>query len=179
MPLATIFCSSSPRTSAAYLAEAATLGRGLVAAGWRIRTGAGREGCMGALTEAALAAGGAVEGVILRLFLEQGLAHEGLAGMVVADSMRERKRLLGEGADVFVALPGGPGTWEELWELAVERQIGVHQRPLLLINAEDFYDGFLLQLRRAADEGLLYGPAEALFQVVPDAARALDLLRRR
>jgi uncharacterized protein (TIGR00730 family) len=91
----------------------------------------------------------------------------------IAETMRERKRLLGIEADAFVALPGGPGTFEEFWELAVERQIQVHHKPLILIDIDDFYKGFILQVERAARDGLLYGPIEDLFHRVTTVEEAL------
>jgi len=169
----TVFGSSSPRTPATYLAAARELGRLAVAAGWRLRTGAGKDGCMGALTDAALAAGGSVEGVILRLFLDQGLAHPRLVSLEVAEDMRTRKRLLGEGADAVIALPGGPGTWEELWELAVQRQIGVMRIPFVAIDVDGHYAPFRAMLARAASDGLLYGPPEDLLTFAGDPATAL------
>ncbi len=169
----TVFASSSPRTPPAYCALAAQLGTLIAAAGHELINGAGREGCMGALNEACLAAGGRVHGVILRCFHEAGLTHAGLRDVVIADTMRERKRLLGDTADAYIVLPGGPGTWEEFWEVAVERQIAVHVRPLVVVNADGFYAGFLAQVERAWADGLLYGPAAALFTVVADPAAAV------
>lgn len=174
--LVTVFASSSPQTPEAYLAAAAELGHGLAAAGWRVRTGAGREGCMGALADAVLAAGGACQGVILRTFRDQGLQHPALGDVQVADDMRTRKRLLGAGADAFVVLPGGPGTWEELWEVVVERQIGVHDSPVVLVNVAGFYAGFRATLARAAAEGLLYGPPGDLLRIADGPASALEQL---
>ncbi|TVR44058.1 MAG: TIGR00730 family Rossman fold protein [Planctomycetota bacterium] len=173
----TVFASSSPRTPAAYCAAAAELGRGIAEAGWILRNGAGADGGMGAMTDAALAAGGVVQGVNLQAFVDQGFLHSGLDGVRIVPTMRERKRLLGEEADAFVALPGGPGTWEELWEVVVERQIGSHAAPLILCNVDGFYDGFITTLQRAAADGLLYGPAEDLLHCCPSSAGCLAHLK--
>jgi uncharacterized protein (TIGR00730 family) len=175
--LLTIYGSSSPRTPSRYLAAARELGRLAVAAGWRLRTGAGKDGCMGAVTDAALAAGGAVEGVILRLFQEQGLQHPGLAQVAVADDMRTRKRLLLDGANAAIALPGGPGTWEELWELAVQRQIGALRLPFVALDVDGHYAPFRTMLANAARDGLLYGPPDELLSFADDAPAALRQLR--
>jgi len=174
----TVFASSSPRTPRTYLAQAEALGRLCAARGWVSVTGAGNSGCMGAFHDACLAAGGRIEGVILQRFLDDGLGHDGLHEVLIAEEMRERKRLLGHRCDAYVVLPGGPGTWEEFWECAVERQIDVHRRPLVLINHRGFYDGFLTQARRAAEEGFLYGELEELFSVVEDADAAVSSLDR-
>jgi len=174
MPTITVFCSSSPRTPQVYLAAAAEIGRLLAEAGCQVVTGAGHSGCMGAVTDACIAAGGRAKGVILREFLEQGLEHPELEEMVVAEAMRERKRLLGERVDGYLVLPGGPGTWEEFWEVAVERQIGTHARPVVLLNTDGFYDGFLTQVARAEREGFLYGPVDGLFAVARDPVEAVE-----
>lgn len=171
-----VFASSSPRTPERYLREASELGRLLAQRGWTCVNGAGRTGCMGALNDAVLAHGGRVEGVILRKFHEEDLGHAGLHGLAIADTMRERKRMLGDEVAAYLALPGGPGTWEELWEVAVERQIGHHRRPLLLINSVGFYDGFLTQLQRGHADGLLYGEPDELLAVADDAAQAVGML---
>lgn len=169
----TVYGSSSPRTPAAYLMAARELGRLVALRGWTLVNGAGRDGCMAALTDACLAAGGAVRGVILRRFADQGLQHPALCDVLVADDMRNRKRLLAEGADAFVALPGGPGTWEELWEIVVQRQIGAIAAPLVVVDVDGCYAGFRQVLDRAERDGLLYGPASELVHWAGDAAAAV------
>jgi uncharacterized protein (TIGR00730 family) len=131
---------------------------------------------MGALTDGCLAAGGTVRGVILRLFADQGLQHPHLLEVAVAEDMRSRKRLLAEPADVFIALPGGPGTWEELWEIAVQRQIGELKAPLIVVDVDGCYAGFRAMLVRAEADGLLYGPASELITWVGDADEAVSHL---
>ncbi|MFW5751565.1 MAG: TIGR00730 family Rossman fold protein [Planctomycetota bacterium] len=172
----TVFGSSSPHTPPEHLAEAAALGTAIAARGDVLINGAGGAGCMGAITGACLAAGGRVKGVILRAFHDAGLTHPDIDDLHIAETMRERKRLLGHQTDAYLVLPGGPGTWEEFWEVAVERQVGTHQRPLILINHQGFYDGFLAQSRRAHAQGFLYGAVEELFAVASDAEAALALL---
>ena len=103
-----VFASSSPRTPERYLREAAALGRLMAQRGWTCVNGAGRTGCMGALNDAVLAAGGRVEGVILRKFHDQALGHDRLHDLAIADTMRERKRLLGRPAAPERSLPDGP-----------------------------------------------------------------------
>lgn len=175
-PAVVAYGSSSPRTSSRFLDEAAALGRGIAKRDWHLINGAGRSGCMGAMNDAAFAAGGEVHGVILRQFLDDELQHPGIEDLVICDNMRERKFCLARYASAFCVLPGGPGTWEELWEIAVERQIGSHAKPLVLINTDGFYDGFLQQLQRASDEDLLYGPAADLLMVAEDATSALAII---
>ena len=171
-----VFASSSPKTPPRYLDEAARLGSLLAERGVTCVNGAGNTGCMGALNDAVLAAGGRVEGVILRQFHDQDLGHRELHDLIIAENMRDRKRMLGDRAHAYCVLPGGPGTWEEFWEVAVERQIGTHHRPLALVNTDGFYDGFIQQAHRGHAEGMLYGPIKELFTVVADADSAADLI---
>ncbi len=168
----TVYASSSPRTPAKYLAVAAELGAIAAERRWLLVNGAGREGCMGALNDACLAAGGTVRGVILRRFADEGLLHPKLTTAEIAEDMRTRKRLLAEGADAYIALPGGPGTWEELWEVAVQRQIGNTRAPVVVVDTDGFYAGFRLQLARAEADGLLYGPARDLIRFVATPGEA-------
>jgi uncharacterized protein (TIGR00730 family) len=171
----TVFCSSSPRTPSVYLEDAAAVGRSLAACGHLLVTGAGNTGCMGAVTDACLAAGGRARGVILQKFVDEGLHHPELEEMLVVAAMRERKERLGEAVDGYIVLPGGPGTWEEFWEVAVERQIETHRRPVVVLNTAGFYHHFIAQAARAADEGFLYGPVSALFSVTTDPAEAVRM----
>ena len=170
------FGSSSPRTPQNYCDAAAAVGRLLAEHGFIQRNGAGEHGCMGALTDAALQAGGLVEGVILQQFVDQQLQHPDLQNVIVVDTMRERKRMLGVDVSGFVVLPGGPGTWEECWEVVVERQINVHHSPVILVNTDGFYDGFVNQLQRADTEGFLYGPSSDLMSVIDHPEELLPLL---
>lgn len=176
-PVITVFGSSSPRTPLAYRQAAAAIGAGIAQQGWILRNGAGADGCMGASTDAALAAGGRVQGVNLQYFVDQGFVHPQLHDMRVAATMRERKQLLGADCAAYVILPGGPGTWEELWEVAVERQIGVHDKPLLCCDVDGFWQGFASTLQRAEGEGLLYGPARELLQWYPSPEACMARLQ--
>lgn len=174
----TVFASSSGRTPQVYLDAAAQLGTALSHKGWIVRNGAGHQGCMGALNDACLAAGGTVEGVNLQRFVDQGFIHPRLTKVVVTDTMRERKRLLGDGVCAFVTLPGGPGTWEELWEVVVERQIDTHNKAVILCNIDGFYDGFAMMLARAEREGLLYGAVTDLLHITDSVAATMNALEQ-
>ena len=167
VPIVTVFGSSSPRTPTPYCILGYELGYALAQRGWILRNGAGADGCMGASTDGALAGGGVVEGVNLRHFVDQGFVHPQLKpdSLRVAETMRERKAWLGQGVSAYVVLPGGPGTWEECWEVVVERQIGRHNKPLILSDVDGFWQGFQLMLERADTDGLLYGPISELLTV--------------
>jgi uncharacterized protein (TIGR00730 family) len=115
--------------------------------------GGGRTGLMGALADAALAAGGAVRGVILREFIEQDVHHRGLHELTTVEDMRSRKAGLDASADAFIALPGGFGTLEELTEILSFRKLRFHHRPLVLVNTEGFFEPLLAQVERSVEGG--------------------------
>ncbi len=171
-----VYASSSQKTPQPYLDQAAALGKALAEKGVVLVNGAGRTGCMGSLNDACIEAGGRVEGVILQQFFDDDLHHYHLHEMIVVDTMRERKRLLAEDISAFIALPGGPGTWEELWEIAVERQIGTNHSPLIIVNFDGYYDGFAQQLKRAEKDSMLYGPGSDLMTFVNDVDEAISLI---
>jgi hypothetical protein len=131
-------------------------------------------GLMGACADAALAAGGRVEGVILDSFSR--VAHQGLHALDVVGDMRTRKAGLARRGDAFVALPGGFGTLEELSEILVERQLQFHRKPLVLVNPDGFWDPLLALFARMTDAGLLAPEHAAVVRVVRDAAGVLAAL---
>ena len=133
--------------------------------------GGANVGLMGACADAALQAGGRVEGVILDSFSR--VAHRGLHELDVVADMRLRKAGLARRGDAFLALPGGFGTLEEVSEILVERQLGFHRKPLVLLNVEGFWDPLLAQFARMAEAGLLAPEHCAVPRVVPDVAAAL------
>src|SRR5689334_13523463 len=129
-----VFCGSSPGARPAYAAAAAALARCLVTRGLGLVYGGGNVGLMGVLADAALAAGGEVIGVIPRALVDLEVAHTGLRDLRVVDSMHERKATMAELADAFVALPGGMGTLEELFEVWTWAQLGLHAKPCALLD---------------------------------------------
>src|SRR6476661_8968545 len=134
-----VFCGSSPGHDPAYAAAAAQLGRVLAQRGIGLVYGGGRVGLMGVLADAALAAGGEVIGVIPQALLERELGHRGLTDLRVVDSMHARKALMGELAGGFIALPGGIGTLEELFEVWSWAQLGLHRKPCGLLDVDGFF----------------------------------------
>jgi uncharacterized protein (TIGR00730 family) len=168
----TVYAGSAPRAPAELLALARDLGRGIAERGWCVVYGGARIGLMGALADAALEAGGRVEGVILDTFAR--VAHQGLHALDTVDDMRSRKAGLARRGDAFVALPGGFGTLEELSEILVERQLGLHAKPLVLINHRGFWDPLLALIDRQIEWGLVRPEYRSLFTVAPDATRALE-----
>jgi uncharacterized protein (TIGR00730 family) len=150
-----VYCGSSARVRPVYLEAAAEMGRALAARRLTIVYGGGRSGLMGALADAALLAGGAVIGVIPDHFHTAEHAHNGLTALHVVPSMHERKARMAGLAQGFVALPGGYGTFEELFEILTWAQIGLHSRPIGLLNTQRYFDPLLALIDHAASEGFL------------------------
>jgi uncharacterized protein (TIGR00730 family) len=138
-----VFCGSNPGRRPEYLAYAADLGRDLAQRGIRIVYGGAHVGTMGALADAALAAGGEIIGVIPGHLVAAEVAHQGLTQLRVVGSMHERKALMAEMSDAFIALPGGLGTLEEFVEVTAWTQLGLHVKPTGLLNPLGYYDALL------------------------------------
>ena len=150
-----VFCGSNPGRRPEYLAGAAELGRLLAARGLRVVYGGAHVGTMGALADAVLAAGGEITGVIPEHLVDAEVAHRGLTDLRVVASMHERKALMAELSDAFVALPGGLGTLEEFAEVVTWAQLGLHAKPTGLLNLLGYYDGLLAFLDHATAERFL------------------------
>src|SRR5438270_7658744 len=143
MPRLCVFCGSSKGRLPAYAEDARQLGSALVRAGLGLVFGAGHVGLMGVLADAVLAAGGEAIGVIPQGLVDQELAHRSLTRLEVVGSMHERKARMAELADGFLALPGGYGTLEELFEVVTWKQLRLHAKPIGLLNAAGFFDPLL------------------------------------
>jgi uncharacterized protein (TIGR00730 family) len=150
-----VFCGSSPGARPCYSAAAAQLARYLAANRIGIVYGGAKVGLMGTLADAALLAGGEVIGVMPRSLVEKEVAHRGLSGLRVVASMHERKALMAELSDGFVALPGGYGTFDEFCEVLTWSQLGLHRKPCGLLNLEGYYDSLLAMFDRAVAERFL------------------------
>jgi len=150
-----VFCGSSSGSRPAYTEAARRLGRLLAERGIGLVYGGSHLGLMGTVADAVLAAGGAVTGVIPRMLVEKEAAHRQLADLRVVGSMHERKALMAELADGFIAMPGGFGTLEEFCEMLTWAQLGVHRKPCGLLNVEGFYDPLLALLDHAVRERFL------------------------
>ncbi len=157
----------------AHRAAAAEFAVGLVAAGVGIVYGGGRVGLMGVVADAALAAGGDVIGVLPRHLFNREIAHTGLTHLDVVDTMHERKARMAELADGFVALPGGAGTLEELFEAWTWGQLGLHAKPTALLNPDGFYEPLVAQLDQMTTAGYLSAEYRQSLGVVGTAAEYL------
>ena len=150
-----VYCGSSAGARPIYAEAAQAVGRLLAEQELRLVYGGGRVGLMGILADAALAAGGTVIGVIPRSLADKEIAHVGLTELHVVGSMHERKMLMADLADGFIALPGGFGTLEEFCEVLTWAQLGLHKKPCGLLNVASFYDPLLALLDHAAAEGFV------------------------
>ncbi len=165
-----VFCGSSQKVPQVYLDAAAALGRFLARQGCEVVYGGGSTGLMGALADAALAAGGRVIGVIPEHFYTPNLAHTGLTRLEVVPDMHTRKARMAQLADAFIALPGGFGTWEELFEALTWAQIGLHEKPVGLLNVQGFYTPLLDFIAQARSQGFLFKDHEEMLVVAEDPA---------
>jgi uncharacterized protein (TIGR00730 family) len=173
-----IFCGSSPGARPAYRAAAEGLGTLLAQRGIGLVYGGASVGLMGAVADAALAAGGEVVGVLPRSLARKELAHERLTELRLVDSMHERKAQMAELSDGFVALPGGVGTLEELFEILTWAQLGLHAKPCALLDTAGYFEPLLAVLDRAVDERFLRPPHRAMLLVDEAPERLLDAMVR-
>lgn len=168
-----VFCGSRPGTRPEYLECARTTGQLLAERGIGLVYGGSTVGTMAALADAALAAGGQVIGVIPHALIEREIAHPGLTELHEVGSMHERKALMVELSDGFVALPGGSGTMDEFFEVFTWAQLGFHNKPCALIDVSGFYQPLLTFLRRAVADGFIPPEHLDMITIAPDVADAL------
>lgn len=147
-----VFCGSNPGLRPSYLYAATNLARHLVTRDIGIVYGGGRVGLMGALADAALEAGGEVIGIIPQALVDKEVSHRGLADLRIVGSMHERKALMADLSDAFIALPGGFGTLEEFCEVVTWAQLGLHRKPCGLLNVEGYFNALLAFFNHATDE---------------------------
>jgi len=169
-----VFCGSSPGANTKYTALAAQLGHLLARRGTGLVYGGGNVGLMGVLANAVLDGGGDVIGVIPQALFDLEVAHTGLPDLRVVGSMHERKALMADLADGFIALPGGIGTLEEFCEILTWAQLGLHQKPCGLINAEGYFDHLITFLDHAVAERFFRPEHRGMVLVDDDPARLLE-----
>jgi uncharacterized protein (TIGR00730 family) len=172
-----VFCGSSPGARSAYAEAAAEVGRLLAGEGIGVVYGGGHVGLMGVLADSAMAAGGEVIGVMPQALVDREIAHTGIGDLRVVRSMHERKALMAELSDAFVALPGGAGTLDELFEIYTWSQLGIHTKPCGLLDVEEYWAGLTAFLDHAVRERFLREEHRASLIVEREPARLLDRLR--
>lgn len=174
MKMVCVYCGSSPGRLADYAAGARALGQALLARGFGLVYGGAGIGLMGVVADTVLAGGGRVVGVIPQALAHKEVAHAGLTELIVTASMHERKTRMAELSDGFVALPGGIGTFEELFEIWTWAQLGMHTKPVGLLNVAGYYDALITFLDHAAQEQFMKPAQRELLIVDTDPAALLD-----
>ena len=173
-----VYSASSTQIDKLYFDAAARLGTLLGERGITLINGAGRMGLMAATSDAALAAGGQVTGVIPRFMIEQGWHHTGLTRLVEVESMHERKQLMADMSDAVIALPGGCGTLEELLEVITWKQLGLYLKPIVLLNVKDYFSPLLEMLQRAMKENFMRPQHGAIWHVAQTPEEAVELVHQ-
>ncbi len=173
-----VYCASSSRCDPAYYDVAARLGRLLALSGVIIVYGGGKVGSMGALADGALAAGGRVIGVLPRFMDDLEWGHGRLSELILVNDLHERKRLMIQEVDAVVALPGGCGTWEELFEAMSWKRLGLYCGPIVIVNTAGFYDPMLTQLERSIEQRFMDERHRAMWTVVAEPEQVLEAIRK-
>lgn len=173
-----VFCGSSPGHRPEYVEATQIFGRHLTRLGIGLIYGGASVGLMGVLADSVLEAGGHVIGVIPRALMEREIAHAGLSDLRVVETMHERKALMAELSDGFVALPGGAGTLEELFEEWTWAQLGLHQKPCGLLNVNGYYDSLGVFLAHSVAEGFLRPAHRSMLMIERSPERLLDRVAR-
>ena len=172
----TVFCGSSDAVEEKYVAAARELGEKMARRRWRLVYGGGSVGLMGALSRAVLAHGGHVTGVIPRVLLDLGVGDRGVSELIVTDGLRDRKAIMDERGDAFVALPGGLGTLEEVLEALTLKQLGYHTKPVAVLDLDGFYEPLWTQIQRGIDTGFIKPEFLDLWYPAPDVDALLRYL---
>ena len=171
-----VYCGSRDGLDPRHAQAARDCGRFIGTQGWGLVYGGGSTGLMGTVANAALEAGAPVIGVIPERLIQRELGHGGVTELQVVDSMHERKQLMAQQSDAFVALPGGIGTMEEIFEIWTWRQLGYHHKPLGLLNVAGYYDELLRFIERSSESGFLWPDVQALLLVDEQIERLLQRL---
>jgi uncharacterized protein (TIGR00730 family) len=171
-----VYCGSSDKINPTYTEAAYELGKVIASREITVVYGAGSTGLMGAVANGALENGGEVIGVIPEIFNTPNLAHQGLTRLEIVEDMHKRKARLAEISDAFIALPGGFGTFEELFEILTWAQIGLHKKPVGLLNVRSYFDPLMTAIDFACSEGFIYNEHQALFTAADNPATLLDAL---
>jgi hypothetical protein len=171
-----VFCASANGANPVYRTSAEELGRALAARNIGVVYGGSNVGLMKTVAEAALAAKGTVIGVIPEVLVDLEVAHHGITELHITSTMHTRKALIGEKADAFIALPGGFGTFEELFEVLAWHTLKLHSKPILLLNIDGFYDKLLVFLDHCVEEGMLKPKSRELLLVANTVQDALAQL---
>jgi len=173
-----VYCGSAIGARPVYAEAAKAFGRALVEADLALVYGGGSVGLMGTIADEVLGLGGRAIGVIPELLMSKEVGHAGLTELHVVADMHERKKKMADLSDAFVSMPGGVGTFEELFEVYTWAQLGYHQKPVALLNVDGYYDPLIAMLRHTVEEGFMRAPFLAMLQVASDPAEMIHALRK-
>jgi uncharacterized protein (TIGR00730 family) len=171
-----VYCASSAASAPWLFEEVKAFGEGLGRRSWRLVYGGASVGPMGALADAALASGGSVLGVIPAALVGREVAHRTLTELKVVDTMHDRKSEMFRSADAFVAFPGGFGTMEEFFEMLTWKQLGIHGKPIVIVNLRGYYDPILAQFERAIADGIVRKDNRILYSVAAETDKVFAIL---
>lgn len=171
-----VYCGSRRGDDPAFADAARAVGTAIGRRGWQLVYGGGRVGLMGAVADAALEAGARVVGIVPALLMAREVGHRGITELVIVETMHQRKQQMAERADAFLALPGGIGTLEELFEVWTWRQIGYHDQPIGLLNTAGYYDALIAFLQGGVQQGFLDAPHQTGLDIDADAEALMTRL---
>jgi uncharacterized protein (TIGR00730 family) len=173
-----VYCGSSDGARPLYAEAAKAFGRALVKADLALVYGGGKVGLMGVIANEVMAAGGRAIGVIPELLVNKEVGHDGLTELHVVPDMHQRKKMMADLSDAFVAMPGGAGTLEELFEVFTWAQLGYHQKPVAVLNIDGFYDPLVSLLRHTVDEGFMQQKYFDILQIDANPEALIGKLQR-
>jgi uncharacterized protein (TIGR00730 family) len=173
----TVYCSSSSAIPRVYFDAASELGAAIAKQKWSLVYGGNFVGLMAAVAQAARDGGGPVIGITPQLLVDKGLSDAKADELLITNTMRDRKALLEERGDAFIALPGGLGTFEEMFEIIVGKQLGYHHKPIVLLNVAGYYDPLLRMIEHGIEHRFIKPAARELYHVAPTVADAIRYLR--
>ena len=172
-----VYCGSSYGARPVYAEAAKAFGRALVQADLALIYGGGSVGLMGTIADEVLARGGRAIGVIPELLMNKEVGHKGLTELHVVPDMHQRKKKMADLSDAFVSMPGGVGTFEELFEVYTWAQLRYHEKPVALLNIDNYYDPLLAMLKHTVEEGFMRAPFLDMLQVESDPVKLIGALK--
>ena len=173
-----VFAGSSPGLRNSYQDVANNLGKELVKNNFSMVFGGGNVGLMGVTADSVLSAGGKVIGVITERLHDVEVAHEGLTELFIVETMHQRKKKMAELSDSIISLPGGVGTWEEFFEALAWNQLGIHSKPVILINTDNYYSDLFEFVKKSVEEGFLPNSSLEDFYLAEDEKEAVKIVRQ-
>lgn len=172
-----VFCASADGIDQVFYDAARELGEKIGEQGWHLIYGGTKLGLMREVASATIKGGGEVTGIIPECIYKRGVADENSGHLIVSPDMKERKHLLREHADAFIALPGGWGTLEEITEVITLKQLGMHQKPIVFLNTAHFYDPFMAFIGRVRQQGFISSAYDHLYQIVNNVESTIEYLK--